>query len=245
MVPTCTDVGPMNCLRACCGCFERGHHQHCLLTSCCRMCPAGTVRVVIDEENIRAQERHAAGQQLTQHIADIINHHELSKKLRLRSGSGGGGNSSDGGSRRSPTVSFKSVPPRASSSAGVTNLIGAGSETAAERQGWGSFSVSSAAAQLAASAAVQAAQQGRRRQQSQVVESTTSLVSETKTAADEGAMRRSMSAKVASAAAGGGAVQQARPRQSQVAVFGLPGLAQHVGHQMGIPGRTSQGPAVE
>jgi hypothetical protein len=139
------------------------------------------------------------------------------------------------------------VPPRASSGAGVVGLIGASSEAAGDRQGWGSFSVSSAAAQLAASAALQAAQQGRLRQQSQVVESTASLVSETRTAAVEGPMRRSVSAKDApnAAAAGSEAAQQVRPRQSQVAVFGLPGLAQHVGHQMGIPGRSSQGPAVD
>jgi hypothetical protein len=106
--------------------------------------------------------------------------------------------------------------------------------------------VSSAAAQLAASAAVQAAQQGRLRQQSQVV-SSASTGTATAPAA-EGPMQRSVSAK--GAAAGGeddkGMQQPAvavQPRQSQVAVFGLPGLAQHVGHQMGIPGRLSQGPA--
>uniref|UniRef100_A0A383VVD4 Cilium assembly protein DZIP1 N-terminal domain-containing protein n=1 Tax=Tetradesmus obliquus TaxID=3088 RepID=A0A383VVD4_TETOB len=208
--------------------------------------PVGTVRVVIDEENIRSQERQAAGQQLTQHIADIINHHELSKKLRLRSASGGGGSSSDGGSRRSPTVSFKSVPPRSSSGAGGAAAAATGLDAAAESPRWGSFSVSSAAAQLAASAAVQAAQQGRLRQQLQVVSSTATGAAAAAAARAEGPLQRSVSARGAAAAAGGEGLQQpavkAQPRHSQVAVFGLPGLAQHVGHQMGIPGRLSQGP---
>lgn len=194
--------------------------------------------MVINEEHIRAQERQAAGQQLTQHIAGIITHHALSKKLRLRSGSGGGsssgGGSDGGGSRRSPTVSVTSLPARGNSGAGLAHAIDAVGDTdntADETQGRRSCSVSSAAAQLAASAALQAAQQGRLRLQSHV-------------AAEGRADARSpSSARQAPAAAGDEAVQQARPRQSSVAVFGLPGLAQHVGHQMGIPSRTSQGPA--
>lgn len=63
---------------------------------------AGGVRVVIDEDTIRAQERQAAGQLLSHRIQDIVQHHEFTRKLR------------DGHTKHingSPRVAYTSVAP--------------------------------------------------------------------------------------------------------------------------------------
>lgn len=67
-------------------------------------CCAGGVRVVIDEDTIRAQERQAAGQMLSQHIHDVVLHHDFVRKLR----SGSGQRTSV-----SPRVTIRSVSPSA------------------------------------------------------------------------------------------------------------------------------------
>lgn len=69
---------------------------------------AGAVRVLINEDTIRARERSAAGQQLSQHINDIIMGHQLVRRSPQGSSAGGKHGSSSGSTK--PFVTVRSIP---------------------------------------------------------------------------------------------------------------------------------------
>ncbi|KAF8061336.1 malate dehydrogenase [Scenedesmus sp. PABB004] len=68
----------------------------------------GAVRVVIDEDTIRGEERLAAGDQLADHISAILRDHELSR--RLRASASRHASSAGGAAGRGAAVTFTTVP---------------------------------------------------------------------------------------------------------------------------------------
>lgn len=185
------------------------------------MCCAGSVRVVIDEEAIRAQERQAAGEQLSQRISNIITSHEFPRKLRQSHSR----HTSSGGSR-TPAIFYSSVPAADADAAGPSFIRTVGGGAASSRFGAGSprssagftanLQASSAAAEAAASLAASAAEAA------------------------------AAAAAEVEAAAQGAQKQPQKQRISQVPVFGLPGLVSphNVGFQSGLPAqRKSQAAA--
>jgi hypothetical protein len=83
------------------------------------LCAAGAVRVLINEDTIRARERSAAGQQLSEHISDIITSHHslLARRSRSPQANSSGGRTQTreglllpGGSAGGPLVTVRSIP---------------------------------------------------------------------------------------------------------------------------------------
>lgn len=81
--------------------------------------PSGAVRVLINEDTIRARERSAAGQQLSEHISDIITSHHglLARRSRSPQASSSGGRTQTregvalpGGGAGGPFVTVRSIP---------------------------------------------------------------------------------------------------------------------------------------